>query len=182
MRRHTGERYKCDVCGAGFIQGYHLTSHKRTVHGIDMKSHIRRVTKILPSNPQVPIADHSDIESSNTKPKLYQVLTNENHQFFNPHQSIEVQHQLLAPMTMDDGQHIVIDPQQTIVMLHMNNDIDIKMEPSLNQLTHNPQTVVRDGDVFNGKLYFYIGFLYFRTCIRQPRIANNFSKCINNLQ
>lgn len=45
VRRHTGERYKCDVCGEGFIQGYHLTHHKMKVHGVDVKSHIRRVQK-----------------------------------------------------------------------------------------------------------------------------------------
>lgn len=43
--RHTGERFKCDLCSEGFIQGYHLTHHKRTVHGLDVKSHIRRVEK-----------------------------------------------------------------------------------------------------------------------------------------
>jgi hypothetical protein len=32
---------------AGFIQGYHLTHHKRTVHGLDVKSHIRRVEKFV---------------------------------------------------------------------------------------------------------------------------------------
>lgn len=180
VRRHTGERYKCDVCGAGFIQGYHLTSHKRTVHGIDMKSHIRRVTKIPPSNQQVPIDHHSEIVPSITKPKIYQVLASDDHQLFNPHEALDVQHQLLAPMTLDDGQHIVIDPQQTIVMLHMNNDIDIKMEPSLNQLSHNSQTVVRAGGAFKG-ISFLFWLLYSRNCFRQRRIANNFNKCINNL-
>lgn len=48
VRRHTGERYKCDICNAGFIQGYHLTQHKRNVHGIDSESHIRRVVKVNP--------------------------------------------------------------------------------------------------------------------------------------
>lgn len=43
--RHTGERFKCDLCSEGFIQGYHLTHHKRVVHGLDIKSHIRRVEK-----------------------------------------------------------------------------------------------------------------------------------------
>jgi uncharacterized Zn-finger protein len=47
IRRHTGERFKCDLCSEGFIQGYHLTHHKRTVHGLDVKSHIRRVEKFV---------------------------------------------------------------------------------------------------------------------------------------
>lgn len=47
IRRHTGERFKCDLCNEGFIQGYHLTHHKRTVHGLDVKSHIRRVEKFV---------------------------------------------------------------------------------------------------------------------------------------
>lgn len=47
IRRHTGERFKCDICGDGFIQGYHLTHHKRTAHGLDVKSHIRRVEKFV---------------------------------------------------------------------------------------------------------------------------------------
>ena len=42
-----GERFKCDICNDGFIQGYHLTHHKRTVHGLDVKSHIRRVEKFV---------------------------------------------------------------------------------------------------------------------------------------
>lgn len=35
------------MCSEGFIQGYHLTHHKRTVHGLDVKSHIRRVEKFV---------------------------------------------------------------------------------------------------------------------------------------
>lgn len=47
ISRHTGERFKCEICLEGFIQGYHLTHHKRTVHGLDVKSHIRRVEKFV---------------------------------------------------------------------------------------------------------------------------------------
>lgn len=47
IRRHTGERFKCDLCSEGFIQGYHLRNHKKAVHGIDIKSHIRRVEKFV---------------------------------------------------------------------------------------------------------------------------------------
>ncbi|KAG5680793.1 hypothetical protein PVAND_010279 [Polypedilum vanderplanki] len=49
IRRHTGERFKCEICSEGFIQGYHLTHHKRIVHGLDVKSHIRRVKKFTSS-------------------------------------------------------------------------------------------------------------------------------------
>lgn len=52
--RHTGERFKCDLCSEGFIQGYHLTHHKRTIHGLDVKSHIRRVEKFsVPVNAEI---------------------------------------------------------------------------------------------------------------------------------
>lgn len=52
IRRHTGERFKCEVCEEGFIQGYHLTQHKRNVHGIDAQSHIRRVEKFVTQTEQ----------------------------------------------------------------------------------------------------------------------------------
>lgn len=50
LRRHTGERFKCDVdtCNESFIQMYLLTRHKRDVHGIEVQSHIRRLTKFIP--------------------------------------------------------------------------------------------------------------------------------------
>lgn len=38
-------------------QGYHLTQHKRNVHGIDMKSHIRRVEKFIPAAETVEIQE-----------------------------------------------------------------------------------------------------------------------------
>lgn len=38
-------------------QGYHLTQHKRNVHGIDMKSHIRRVEKFIPVAESVEIQE-----------------------------------------------------------------------------------------------------------------------------
>lgn len=61
IRRHTGERYKCDICDEGFIQGYHLTHHKRDVHGIDIQSHIRRVTKFIPAeNEHIDPTDNED--------------------------------------------------------------------------------------------------------------------------
>lgn len=33
IRRHTGERFHCDLCPETFLMGYLLTQHKRTVHG-----------------------------------------------------------------------------------------------------------------------------------------------------
>lgn len=50
MRRHTGERFKCDVetCNDSFIQKYLLTRHKRDVHGIEVQSNIKRLTKFIP--------------------------------------------------------------------------------------------------------------------------------------
>lgn len=33
IRRHTGERFQCDLCSESFLMGYLLTQHKRTVHG-----------------------------------------------------------------------------------------------------------------------------------------------------
>lgn len=52
IRRHTGERYQCDVCSVSFIQHYLLTHHKKDVHGIDAKSHISRLTKFDPNTTQ----------------------------------------------------------------------------------------------------------------------------------
>ena len=67
IRRHTGERYKCDLCNEGFIQGYHLTQHKRNVHGIDMRSHIRRVEKFIPSSIQDAISEKQHNESTESQ-------------------------------------------------------------------------------------------------------------------
>ncbi|XP_055706558.1 zinc finger protein OZF-like [Phlebotomus papatasi] len=53
IRRHTGERFKCDQCSSSFIQGYHLTQHKRQAHGIIITSHIRRVEKFHPETVKV---------------------------------------------------------------------------------------------------------------------------------
>lgn len=33
VRRHTGERFQCELCTETFLMGYLLTQHKRTVHG-----------------------------------------------------------------------------------------------------------------------------------------------------
>ena len=33
VRRHTGERFQCELCTESFLMGYLLTQHKRTVHG-----------------------------------------------------------------------------------------------------------------------------------------------------
>uniref|UniRef100_A0A336MC76 CSON009405 protein n=1 Tax=Culicoides sonorensis TaxID=179676 RepID=A0A336MC76_CULSO len=52
IRRHTGERFKCEICNKGFIQGYHLTNHKRDAHNIDERSHIRRLEKFKTQSAQ----------------------------------------------------------------------------------------------------------------------------------
>lgn len=76
--RHTGERFKCDLCNEGFIQGYHLTHHKRTVHGLDVKSHIRRVEKFAAPMSAAEIEKHESSTIMSIEPiKLeneYQVL------------------------------------------------------------------------------------------------------------
>lgn len=62
IRRHTGERFKCDICGSGFIQGYHLTQHKRNAHGIETQSHIRRVEKFI-----TPLEQQKQVETIQSK-------------------------------------------------------------------------------------------------------------------
>ncbi|XP_025831304.1 zinc finger protein 420 isoform X4 [Agrilus planipennis] len=46
IRRHTGERFHCDLCNESFLMGYLLTQHKRTVHGLNVVSNIRRLKPI----------------------------------------------------------------------------------------------------------------------------------------
>ncbi|KAB0798773.1 hypothetical protein PPYR_06653 [Photinus pyralis] len=46
VRRHTGERFHCDLCSESFLMGYLLTQHKRTVHGLNVVSHIRRLQPV----------------------------------------------------------------------------------------------------------------------------------------
>lgn len=48
IRRHTGERYKCDICNDSFIQNYLLTRHKRKIHGIDLQSPFGRLKPLIP--------------------------------------------------------------------------------------------------------------------------------------
>lgn len=45
IRRHTGERFKCELCGDGFIQLYHLTQHKRNMHQLNVQSTTGRLEK-----------------------------------------------------------------------------------------------------------------------------------------
>lgn len=33
IRRHTGERFHCELCSESFLMGYLLTQHKRNIHG-----------------------------------------------------------------------------------------------------------------------------------------------------
>lgn len=57
VRRHTGERFQCDYCPETFLMGYLLTQHKRTVHGLNVVSNIRRlqpVKKLDPNDPDEP--------------------------------------------------------------------------------------------------------------------------------
>lgn len=36
IRRHTGERFLCDICNEKFLMHYLLSKHKRIVHGINI--------------------------------------------------------------------------------------------------------------------------------------------------
>ncbi|XP_055910627.1 zinc finger protein 91-like [Eupeodes corollae] len=49
IRRHTGERYKCHICEVGFVQGYLLTQHKISVHGLENEARKGRVSKVKPN-------------------------------------------------------------------------------------------------------------------------------------
>lgn len=75
MRRHTGERFKCDIddCGMSFIQMYLLTRHKRDVHGIECQSNIRRLTKFVTFIP-TEIAD----ETNQPEKKVLEVTQSSN--------------------------------------------------------------------------------------------------------
>lgn len=46
IRRHTGERFQCDLCSESFLMGYLLTQHKRTIHGLNVVSNIRRLQPV----------------------------------------------------------------------------------------------------------------------------------------
>ncbi|XP_019867992.2 zinc finger protein 652-like isoform X2 [Aethina tumida] len=56
IRRHTGERFQCELCTESFLMGYLLTQHKRTVHGLNVVSNIRRLQPIhkIEENPDEP--------------------------------------------------------------------------------------------------------------------------------
>lgn len=51
-RRHTGERYYCDVCNEGFVMGYMLTQHKRLAHGLDLPESQKAFARLNQSAPQ----------------------------------------------------------------------------------------------------------------------------------
>lgn len=53
VRRHTGERYACDMCDASFIQTYLLNHHKKDAHGVNMPPIISRLAKFEPPNGNV---------------------------------------------------------------------------------------------------------------------------------
>ncbi|KAJ8916253.1 hypothetical protein NQ315_016393 [Exocentrus adspersus] len=55
VRRHTGERFQCELCSDSFLMGYLLTQHKRTVHGLNVVSNIRRLQPVhKQENPDEP--------------------------------------------------------------------------------------------------------------------------------
>ncbi|XP_056645770.1 zinc finger protein 184-like isoform X1 [Diorhabda sublineata] len=55
VRRHTGERFQCELCTESFLMGYLLTQHKRTVHGLNVVSNIRRLQPVhKQENPDEP--------------------------------------------------------------------------------------------------------------------------------
>lgn len=59
VRRHTGERYGCELCKEVFVQAYHLNKHKRSVHGLEVVVHNRRVAKHPGQGPlRIPRAQH----------------------------------------------------------------------------------------------------------------------------
>lgn len=56
IRRHTGERYACEICGASFIQTYLLNHHKKDVHGMNTRPQVGRLSKFEPTNESVNVA------------------------------------------------------------------------------------------------------------------------------
>lgn len=59
IRRHTGERYPCEICGTSFIQLYLLNNHKKNMHGIEARSNISRITKLDSSNYSESMMSHA---------------------------------------------------------------------------------------------------------------------------
>lgn len=45
IRRHTGERFRCEICGAPFLQGYQMRQHKLAEHGVFENPPTQRVEK-----------------------------------------------------------------------------------------------------------------------------------------
>lgn len=62
IRRHTGERYRCEFCEASFIQVYLLNHHKKNIHGVETKSHITRVAKFDSSTQNAPL-NHDELQA-----------------------------------------------------------------------------------------------------------------------
>lgn len=60
IRRHTGERYQCEYCGASFIQIYLLNNHKKNTHGVNAKSNISRVTKFASTSHETSTIPHAE--------------------------------------------------------------------------------------------------------------------------
>lgn len=74
IRRHTGERYHCDVCSTSFIQHYMLSRHKKDVHGIEIESHIGRVTRVDSNTAQ----SQSETIESEGETVCVEIITEEN--------------------------------------------------------------------------------------------------------
>lgn len=47
IRRHTGERYRCEICDATFVLGYQIRQHKLQEHGIKDVPPTQRLEKFL---------------------------------------------------------------------------------------------------------------------------------------
>lgn len=45
IRRHTGERFHCDICNAAFLQDYKRRQHKLQEHGLYEVSAMQRLQK-----------------------------------------------------------------------------------------------------------------------------------------
>lgn len=76
------------------------------------------------------------IQLSDHKQPVYQVLSADGqHLYSTPHDAVTMQHQIMVPMTIDNGNHTAMHPQQTIVMLQVDNS-DIKLEPAPGQTAH----------------------------------------------
>lgn len=142
VRRHTGERYKCDICGDGFIQGYHLTQHKRNKHGIDTKSQISRLKKFIPTidGKPVPLSALSKTsdEIRSVKLKSFKLQL--------PEQLSSQQSQQISEIIqIDDSSHAsasLSGSGQQISSPFQVSEHNIKLEPTINIIENEAQSTV----------------------------------------